>query len=61
MKLIFSYLFLIQTTLAFAQTARVTVHVTDESGINVTNAQVGAGFNMQMKAGEGWVLASQTT
>jgi len=36
------------------QEAKITVHVTDENGVAVSNAQVNAGFNMAIKPGEGW-------
>lgn len=38
----------------FCQEAKITVHVTDENGINVTNAQVSAGFQTRLKPGQGW-------
>ncbi len=36
------------------QEAKITVHVADESGLAVSNAQVNVGFSMAIKPGEGW-------
>jgi hypothetical protein len=37
-----------------AQEAKITLHVVDESGIAVSNAQASAGFDNALKPGEGW-------
>jgi len=37
-----------------AQEAKITVHVVDESGVAVSNAQASAGFDNALKPGEGW-------
>src|SRR5208282_4511153 len=41
------------------QEAKITVHVTDESGLAISNAQVSAGFMIALKPGEGWGTAGE--
>jgi hypothetical protein len=38
----------------YGQEAKITVHVADESGLAISNAQVRAGFMTALKPGEGW-------
>jgi hypothetical protein len=48
---------IIATFLAFGlygQEAKITVHVTDESGLAISNAQISAGFSFAPKGSGGW-------
>ena len=43
------------------QEAKITVHVTDESGVGISNAQVSAGFMIANKPGVGWGAAGENS
>jgi hypothetical protein len=43
----------------YGQEAKITVQVTDENGMAISNAQVNAGFMTAMQPGEGWGTGGQ--